>query len=161
MRLALDLNFYAGKKDHYKILGLTLPSDWDFYIRSFFQSGKRYTTYTRIEREGEQTQYVANSLDPYKGLSQSWRWVDFSFKKYFRPMGVRLAIFAEVTNLFNDKNSDIINPLTGRAYEFGDPVLDTWNNPLNPDPSPTSPFPFNPARYLNPRNVKLGVSFSW
>jgi outer membrane receptor protein involved in Fe transport len=161
LRLALDLTFYAGKKSHYNLFGLKLPSDWDFYIRSFFQSGKRYTTYTKIERVGEQTQYVANTKTPYSSVSQNWQWVDLSFKKYFRVKSVRLAAFAEITNLFNNKNSDIINPLTGHAYEYGDPVLDSWNNPLNPDPSPTTPFPFNPARYLSSRNIKLGVSISW
>jgi outer membrane receptor protein involved in Fe transport len=160
-RFAVDLNFFAGKKDRYNVFGLTLPSDWDFYIRTFYQSGRRYTTYTRIERVGEQDQYVANNKEPYSAISQNWHWVDLSFKKYLRPFGVRLALFAEVTNLFNDKNSDIINPLTGKAYEYGDPVLDTWNDPLDPDPSPLSPFPFNPARYLMPRNVKVGVSVSW
>jgi outer membrane receptor protein involved in Fe transport len=161
LRLALDFTLYAGKKDHYKLFGLQLPSDWDFYIRGFFQSGKRYTTYTKIERQGEQTQYVANNKTPYSAISQNWQWVDLSFKKYFRIKGMRLAAFAEVTNLFNNKNSDIINPLTGHAYEYGDPVLDSWNDPLHPDPSPLSPFPFNPARYLTPRNLKMGVSFSW
>ena len=34
---------------------------------------------------------------------------------------MKLSYFLEVTNLFNDKNSDIINPLTGKAYEMGDP----------------------------------------
>jgi outer membrane receptor protein involved in Fe transport len=161
LRLALDLNLFAGPKDHHSIFGLSLPTDWDMYIRGFLQSGKRYTTYTKIERQGEQVQYVANNLDPNSGLSNTWHWVDFSVKKYFRAMGLRLSVFAEVTNLFNDKNSDIINPLTGKAYEYGDPVLDTWNDPLHPDPSPITPFPFNPARYLEPRNVKMGVSFSW
>ncbi len=160
-RIALDLNFYAGQKDHYRIFGLTLPPDWDFYLRTFLQSGKRYTTYTKIESQGAQDQYVANNLDPYGGLSQSWKWVDLSFKKYFRLAGVRFSLFTEVTNLFNNENSDIINPLTGKAYQYGDPVLDTWNDPMNPDPTPLSPFPFNPARYLEPRNVKMGVSFSW
>jgi len=160
-RFAVDLSFFAGKKDHYNVFGLALPSDWDFYIRTFLQSGKRYTTYTRIERQGELDQYVANNKDPYSAVSNSWHWVDVSFKKYFRAFSVRMAFFTEITNLFNGKNSDIINPLTGRAYEYGDPVLDTWNNPLNPDPSPLQPFPFNPARYLSPRNIKVGVSLSW
>lgn len=160
-RFAVDLNFFSGKNDRHNLLGMTLPDDWDFYIRTFFQSGRRYTTYTRIERQGEQDQYVANNKEPYSAISQSWQWVDLSFKKYFRAFGTRMALFAEATNLFDSRNSDIINPLTGKAYEYGDPVLDTWNDPLNPDPSPLQPFPFNPARYLSPRNVKLGISLSW
>ena len=160
-RAAVDLTFYAGKRDHYKLLWLTLPSNWDFYIRGFLQSGKRYTTYTRIEKVGQQVQYVANNKTPYSAVSQTWQWVDFSLKKYLNVGGLKLAAFMEVTNLLNSKSSDIINPLTGRAYEYGDPVLDTWNDPLDPDPSPLTPFPFNPARYLSPRNIKMGVSLSW
>lgn len=100
-------------------------------------------------------------MDPNTGLSQTWKWIDFSVKKFFRVHGLRLSVFAEIQNLLNNKNSDIINPLTGKAYVYGDPVLDTWNDPMNPDPSPLQPFPFNPARYLEPRNIKMGVSFSW
>ncbi len=161
LSLSADMTFYAGKNDHYKIFGVTLPADWDFYFRMFFQSGKRYTTYTKIERIGQQTQYVADNKNPYSAVAQNWQMVDFSFKKYFRVQGLKVAVFTEISNLFNAKNSDIINPLTGKAYKYGDPVLDTWNNPLHPDPSPTTPFPFNPARYLAPRNIKLGVSLQW
>jgi outer membrane receptor protein involved in Fe transport len=161
-RFSADINFFAGKDVRHKIFGLTLPPDWDFYTRFFIQSGRRYTTYTVIERVGEQIQYVANNKDPYKGLSTPWHWVDLSFKKHFRIKGdFRFTFFTEISNLFNSKNSDIINPLTGRAYEYGQPVLDSWNDPLHPDPSPTYPFPYNPARYLESRNVKVGVSVSW
>ena len=65
----------------------------------------------------------------------------------------------EVTNLFNNKNSQIINPVTGRAYEYGDPTPVEWNDPLYPElQAPVDPFPFNPARYLPQRNIKLGLA---
>ncbi|NOX65087.1 MAG: hypothetical protein GXO85_04630, partial [Chlorobi bacterium] len=52
------------------------------------------------------------------------------------------------------------NPTTGKAYEYGDPTPSTWNDPLYPDlQAPISPYPFNPARYLTRRNVRLGLSF--
>jgi outer membrane receptor protein involved in Fe transport len=162
LRFSADINVFAGKNTKHNLFGITLPSDWDIYLRYFIQSGRRYTTYTKIEIEGEQTQYVADNKEPYKGLADVWQWADLSFKKHFRIKNdFKITFFTEISNIFNTKNSDIINPLTGRAYEYGDQVLDSWNDPLNPDPAPTSPFPFNPARYLEPRNLKIGLSFSW
>jgi hypothetical protein len=64
----------------------------------------------------------------------------------------------EAVNLLNRQNSNIINPITGQAYEYGDPTPTGWNDPLYPDVQPpASPFPFNPARYLTPRNVLVGL----
>jgi hypothetical protein len=71
---------------------------------------------------------------------------------------MNLTFTIEVLNLLNRNNSNIINPITGRAYEYGDPTPLGWNDPLYPDvQAPLEPYPYNPARYLNPRNVKLGV----
>jgi len=72
------------------------------------------------------------------------------------------TIFLEVLNLLDNKNAAIIDPVTGRAYEYGDPTPLSWNDPLYPDlQAPISPYPYNPARYLPQRSVKLGVSFKF
>jgi hypothetical protein len=68
----------------------------------------------------------------------------------------------EVNNLLDTQNSTIINPVTGKAYEYGDNVPSSWNDPRYPDlQAPITPYPFNPARYLTKRNLKLGVTFSF
>jgi len=83
--------------------------------------------------------------------------VDIS--KYFILYNVDFSINLSITNLFNNKNSTIVNPITGSAYEYGDPTPNGWNDPLYPDLQyPISPYPYNPARYLTPRQVKFGVT---
>ncbi|MFQ5632003.1 MAG: hypothetical protein ACE5I1_24800, partial [bacterium] len=73
--------------------------------------------------------------------------------------GLDYTFSIEVVNLLDRKNSQIINPVTGRAYEFGDPTPTGFNDPLFPDTqAPISPFPFNPARYLTQRNVRAGLA---
>ena len=58
------------------------------------------------------------------------------------------------------KNSAIINPVTGKAYEVGDAIPNSWNDPNYPDlQAPIRPYPSNPARYLTRRNIKFGFSF--
>lgn len=49
--------------------------------------------------------------------------------------------------------------MTGKAYEYGDDVPASWNDPRYPDlQAPITSYPFNPARYLTRRNIKFGVS---
>jgi hypothetical protein len=68
----------------------------------------------------------------------------------------------EVENLLDRKNSQIINPTTGRAYEYGDPTPSTYNDPLYSQLTGNiSPFPYNPARYLKPRTVRLSLAFNF
>ena len=161
LRLSADLSLFANKGDHYSLFGLTLPDNWNLYLRFFWQSGKRYTTYTKIEKVGQEPEYIKNNNEPYSETAEDWRWIDMSAKKHFELWGLKYSVFLEITNLTNVENSKIINPLTGRAYEYGDEVLPSWNDPLHPDISPSSPFPFDPARYLAPRNIKLGISLAW
>ena len=61
--------------------------------------------------------------------------------------------------MLDAKNSAIINPVTGKAYEYGDDVPDNLNDPRYPDvQAPIKAYPFDPSRYLTRRNIKLGVS---
>jgi hypothetical protein len=82
-----------------------------------------------------------------------------NIEKYFKFSGLKFSLFVEVNNLLDTKNSAIINPVTGEAYELGDPTPSSWNDPNYPDlQAPITPFPDNPARYLTRRNIKFGVS---
>jgi hypothetical protein len=88
--------------------------------------------------------------------------MDLSIDKYFRFKNMRLTLTFEVVNILNIKNAAIINPVTGKAYEYGDPTPNGWNDPLYPDlQSPLSPYPYNPARFLSPRQMRFGVSFQY
>jgi len=158
---SVTTNFYVEKGSPLFGFGEGILDDYNFYVRAFYESGKRYTPaiftgsydvqgrpeyeFVRDERNGE--------------IGDNWYWVDLNFEKYFSFSNLRFSIFVEVNNLFDTKNSAIINPVTGEAYELGDPVPSSWNDPRFPDlQPPISPYPFNPARYLTRRNVKFGIS---
>jgi len=85
-----------------------------------------------------------------------------NFEKYLDLGIANLVVSIEVKNLLNNKNSQIINPVTGRAYEYGDPTQypsPSVNDPLYPDLTyPVDPYPYNPARYLAPRTILFGIA---
>ena len=104
--------------------------------------------------------YVTDQTRAYEKVGATWSWFDMRFNKNFDIWGMKYSINLEIRNLFNQKNAEIINPVTGEAYEYGDPVLGSWNDPLYPDRyyPVSSPFPFNPARYRPSRQIILGFS---
>ena len=74
-------------------------------------------------------------------------------------MDMKVSVCVEINNLLDKQNSAIINPVTGSAYELGDNIPTSWNDPRYPDlQAPISAYPLNPARYLTRRNIKFGVS---
>jgi outer membrane receptor protein involved in Fe transport len=157
--VSLSTNFYAEPGTFG--IGKNILDDWSLYIRTFFQSGKRYTpavfTGTVDQQGRKEFEFVRD--ERYSKIADDWFYIDLNFEKYFQLPFARFSFFVEVNNLLNNKNSIIINPVTGKAYEFGDDVPGSWNDPRYPDvQAPISPYPFNPARYLTKRNVKLGVS---
>jgi hypothetical protein len=104
-------------------------------------------------------------LFPLSEISDPWFYIDFNFEKYF-DLGFGEIVFSlEVQNLLDRQNSQIINPVTGRAYQYGDPTQypsPAVNDPVYPDLTyPVSPYPYNPARYLTPRTFKAGLAFTF
>ena len=144
--------------------GEGILDDWSLYIRAFFQSGKRYTpaVFTgSIDQQGrKEFEYVKD--ERYGEIGDDWFYIDMNFEKYFKIGNNTFSFFIEVNNLLDNKNSAIINPVTGKAYEYGDDVPGSWNDPRYPDlQAPISAYPLNPARYLTRRNVKFGVTFKF
>jgi outer membrane receptor protein involved in Fe transport len=157
----LTSNFYVAKNNALFGFGNGILDDYNFYIRLFYESGKRYTpaVFTgSYDPEGRpEYDYVQN--ERYSKIGADWFWVDLNFEKYFDVGDLTFSVLMEINNLFDTKNAAIINPVTGKAYEYGDNIPISWNDPRYPDlQAPLSPYPFNPARYLTRRNVKLGVS---
>jgi hypothetical protein len=81
-----------------------------------------------------------------------------TFQKWFSIGPTKFTLFFEITNVLNAKNSTIINPLTGRAYELGDPT--PFRDPTDPHPTDRGIPPFDPARYLEQRHIIAGLSIS-
>ncbi|NCG28967.1 MAG: hypothetical protein GWP27_00710, partial [Bacteroidetes bacterium] len=87
-------------------------------------------------------------------------WVDFKLSRDIvtkKNRGVSLSI--AIKNVFNNRNSQIINPVPGMAYEVGDPVPESWRDLAYPDPLDRSVPPTDPARYTQPRQILYGMSF--
>lgn len=132
------------------------------YLSYQFTSGYRYTPYYlastnelgRPLYEEITSSYLSETADP---------WHNFDLKIDYRlPLGLGskgISLSVEVRNLLNNKNSQIINPVTGRAYEYGDPVPSSWRDPLYNSPEATGTGPRNPARYLAPRQILYGIAF--
>jgi hypothetical protein len=74
--------------------------------------------------------------------------------------GMKITLSLEVENLLDNKNSQIINAVTGRAYEYGDNT--NGNDPRYPQLQGTiSPYPYDPSRYLAPRTAKVGIGIQF
>ena len=159
--VSTSLNFVIPKGEPLFGFAPGILDDISIYTRFFFQSGKRYTpaVFLNSYDPDGRPEYDYDRTNRYGEIGDNWFWVDLNIEKYFDIGGLNMSIFAEINNLFDTKNSAIINPVTGEAYEYGDPTPTGWNDPLYPDlQAPISPYPFNPARYLTRRNIKFGVS---
>lgn len=154
-------NFYIEKDKPLFGFAPGVLDDINIYTRIFFQSGKRYTAAVfngNYSLDGK-PEYEYDRTNPYGSIGDNWFYIDMNIEKYFSFGGMKFALSVEINNLLDTKNSAIINPVTGKAYEYGDSTPLSWNDPLYPDlQAPLSPYPFNPARYLTRRNIKFGLS---
>lgn len=165
-QVSLVANMSAAKGAGPHVFGVQLPDKWNLNVRAFAQAGKRYTpqyftnNYLLNGRPEYESDLDQNGEpdDPLGKLAAHWFWINLNFEKYFRVLGLDYTFAIEVVNLLDRKNSQVINPTTGRAYELGDTTPTSWNDPYYPDTqAPLDPFPFNPARYLTPRNIRVGM----
>ena len=156
-----SFNFYIEKDQPLFDFAPGILDDINVYFRVFYQSGKRYTPYiftNNYDTDGR-PEYAYDRSNILGEIGDNWFWVDMNIEKYIEYAGLNFSVFVEVNNLFDTQNSAIINPVTGKAYETGDPTPSTWNDPNYPDlQAPLSPYPYNPARYLTRRNIKFGVN---
>ncbi|HEY5536151.1 MAG TPA: TonB-dependent receptor [Ignavibacteria bacterium] len=143
--------------------GRNILDNINIKTKIFFQSGKRYTPQLfEGYLENGRPLYESDYNNIYGNIGDNWFYIDFDIDKYIDLWGISCIINFGVRNLLNNKNSAIIDPVTGRAYEFGDPTPNGWNDPLYPDlQAPVDPYPFNPARYLAPRQIKFGISLKF
>jgi outer membrane receptor protein involved in Fe transport len=140
--------------------GKNILDDINIKTRIFFESGKRYTPQIITGYlENGRTEYTPDYSNLYGNVADNWFYIDLDIDKNIKISNVDFVINFSVKNLLNSKNAAIINPVTGRAYEFGDPTPNGYNDPLYPDlQSPIDPYPYNPARYLAPRQIRFGFT---
>ncbi len=163
LTVTLTSNFYVGKGNALFGFGNGILDDYNLYLRFFFESGKRYTPafFTGYDGQGRPV-YIASTTDLYTNTGSNWFWIDLNFEKYIPIPGLNLSLTVEINNLLDTKNSAIINPVTGKAYELGDQVPYSWNDPRYPDLQvPISPYPYDPSRYLTRRNIRMGLNLKF
>jgi len=138
--------------------------DMSLFLRVFFESGKRYTPQIIVGNDAATGRplYIDNIDRQNASIGQNWFYVNLNVEKNIDLGFGTMTASIEVQNLLDRKNSQIINPATGRAYEYGDPTPATYNDPLYPQlTGDISPFPYNPARYLNPRTIRIGLAYQF
>jgi outer membrane receptor protein involved in Fe transport len=162
VQVSLNLDFTVPRDEPLFGIGQGVLDDWNAFVRVFYQSGDRYTPQilTGVDAVTGRPQYISDLNNVNGSIGTYWFYVDLNIEKYFDLGFGTLVAGIEVQNLFDNQNSQIVNPITGRAYEYGDPTPTSYNDPLYPQlTGDISPFPYNPARYLNPRTVRASLSF--
>ena len=162
VQASLTLNFTVPKDDPLFGIGRGILDDWNAFVRVFYQSGKRYTPQilTGVDAVTGRPQYISDINNVNGSIGAYWFYLDLNIEKYFDLGFGKLVASIEVQNLFDNQNSQIVNPITGRAYEYGDPTPTSYNDPMYPQlTGDISPFPYSPARYMNPRTIRASLSF--
>lgn len=144
LRMSADFNFFIPKDRKIKIGFVPLPCDFGIYIHWQVSSGRRYTPIIDLELE----KYADAE---YSALSPYWQRWDLKFTKGFSIKNLGFDLFVQIENLLDAKIARRINPVTGQAYEPGDPIPRSWYDSLTDLP------PTDPSRYQEPRNVMIGV----
>jgi outer membrane receptor protein involved in Fe transport len=146
------------------LFGIKAINKIKFYIELFYRSGMRYTPYVfkGYESFSGRPLYEASTdpKDRYSKIGEDWFGIDINLTKWWNLKGYEIAMSFEITNLLDNKNASIINPVTGRGYEYGDDVPTEWRDPRYNDPrDPRSDNlpPDNPSRYNAQRHYMLGL----
>ncbi len=149
--------------------GRGVLDDYTVFTRFFYQSGKRYAPQTLIGSDlvGRPI-YTSDPNNLYGAVGKDVITLDVNIEKTINFSGLKVLFSLEVSNLLDRQNAQILDAVTGDAYTpkqpngSWTPTPYSWNDPHYPDlTAPISPYPYNPARYMGPRNVRLGLSFQF
>lgn len=168
------------------LLGIPGLNRLQAYVSMTFRSGQRYTP---VEFRGNEVnpftgerdwrpiyERLSDPSDQFSEIGSSWWWFDLNLKRDIAVAGNDLEVSLEITNLFNQLNSVIVNSVTGKGYPDVDPNRTNFidlrddrdfdvpvgtRDPRYEDPSTSGLPPFNPARFLPQRHVVLGLSYQF
>jgi outer membrane receptor protein involved in Fe transport len=144
-------------------IGRFTLNNFRVFFNSTYKSGLRYTpNYQNGVTPTGRPIYEPDEQNPFSKLGDPWWNTDIRITRDVPiKRGQMLSFSFEVKNLFDNKNAAIINPVTGRAYEAGDPLPNGFRDPNYPDPQDNGAPPFNPARFLAPRQMMFGVTWQF
>lgn len=144
-------------------IGRFTLNNFRVFFNSTYKSGLRYTpNYQNGVTPTGRPIYEPDEQNPFSKIGDPWWNTDIRITRDVPiKRGQMLSFSFEVKNLFDNKNTAIINPVTGRAYEAGDPLPNGFRDPNYPDPQDNGAPPFNPARFLAPRQMMFGVTWQF
>ena len=149
--------------------GLNFRSDssrFNASVSASYTSGYRYTPeilvgYNDLGRpqfQVDNSNYLKNRATPWITVNAK---ASYALVQLKRGGGAMMTL--EVMNVLNRRNAQIINPITGTAYEYGDDVPLGWRDP-RPEfngPQESGEDPRNPARYSAPTQIMAGLQWKW
>lgn len=170
------------------LFGFAPLNQFTVFLSAVWRSGTRYTPY---EYEGRARNPITGAedwkpiylpvQDPSKRFSElgpNWFTMDLNARKWLNIGSVKLSAFVEISNLLNNDNAMIINPVTGKGYKNNyptsqeslrslrsDPSFDVPYNVRDPryaDPSENNlPAYLNPANYMEHRHIMFGLNLEF
>ena len=166
------------------LFGVPGLNDLKLYVSTTYRSGQRYTP---VEFQGFDVnpftgerdwrpvyETVSDPAQRFSEIGEPWWWFDLTLQRAVQLGSTALELSLEVTNLFNQNNGIIVNPVTGEAYPDIDPettdftalrddrsfdVPNSLRDPRYDDPTSSGLPPFNPARFLPQRHVLWGLAY--
>lgn len=133
------------------------------FVFGLFKSGYRYTPHEQngVDDIGRPI-YEPVRGEEFSEIGESWFRMDAKLSKAFEiGNGSEIALSIEVKNLLDNRNSQLVNPVTGRGYERGDPLPYTQRNPEYDHPTNTGLPPLDPSRWRPPRQILYGITLKY
>lgn len=151
-QIILQASLDIPKNKHLNLFGIKLFDNWNVTVLSKYSSGKAYTPGTTDPAEAQKKENTETGPPIMT--------TDLKINKSFNLKSIKLSVFADLFNVFNQKNVLIeygFNPWTGKPYKYGDLVAPTnqyytWYAMFNL---------MDPRQFSPPRTVKLGIRFDW
>lgn len=151
-QVVLQSTISSIKNDPIDLFGFKLPDNWDITILYRFATGQPYTPGTNDPAEAQKKENTATS--------PSTMTTDLKLRKSFDIVGMQFSLFADVFNLFDQKNAQLsygFNTWTGKPYKYGD-IYQKTNQYYDY---------YNMYRLMDPRQfslgryIKFGLSINW
>ena len=145
-----NITFSLPSEHDYKLLGKKIPGNWSLTFLTRYSTGKAYTPGT--------TDIFEQRLLENTGTYPSTIVTDLKFnKRFFIPSLKRtLTFFAEIYDLFDRNNPQIVNNWTGYPYAYGDLLGGSNRYYSNKEITLLrQPLQFDQERY-----IKLGISIN-
>lgn len=165
-----NFTFIYSKKE--PLFGVEALNKMRASVSTVWRSGIRYTPYSLAgyetdPRTGQRFDVNGDPLwrpiyernpDPAKRFSESgtpWFYANLSMQKWFAIKNTKWTLFLDINNLFNNENSAVINPVTGKAYKRNYPTDAAALMALRSDRSYDVPLGVRDPRYVDPRDNSL------